>query len=51
VARQWARTRRCTPPLDIPLSAYARDTEAWLPFVGTYSNVDVFFKIAQVLSK
>jgi len=36
---------------DIPLSAYARDPEAWLPFVGTYSNVDVFFKIAQVLSK
>jgi len=36
---------------DIPLSAYARDTEAWLPFVGTYSNLDVFFKIAQVLSK
>jgi predicted RNA polymerase sigma factor len=36
---------------DIPLSAYARDPEAWLPFVGTYSNVDVFFKIARVLSK
>ena len=36
---------------DIPLSAYAKDPEAWLPFTGTYANVDVFFKIAQVLSR
>ncbi|HVP62999.1 MAG TPA: alkaline phosphatase [Myxococcaceae bacterium] len=36
---------------DIPLSAYARDQDAWLPFAGTYQNIDVFFKIAQVLSR
>ena len=36
---------------DIPLSAYAKDPDAWLPFAGTYQNIDVFFKIAQVLSR
>ncbi len=36
---------------DIPLSAYAKDQDAWLPFAGTYQNIDVFFKIAQVLSR
>jgi alkaline phosphatase len=31
---------------DIPISAYARDAFAWLPFVGVQRNTDVFFKIA-----
>jgi alkaline phosphatase len=36
---------------DVPLSAYAKEQRAWLPFVGTYENVDVFFKIARVLER
>ncbi|MGC4000902.1 MAG: alkaline phosphatase [Anaeromyxobacter sp.] len=29
---------------DVPLSAYARNPFAWLPFVGVQRNTDVFFK-------
>ena len=36
---------------DVPLSAYARDPADWMPFIGTYQNTDVFFKIAEVLSR
>jgi len=36
---------------DIAVGAFASDPEAWLPFVGTYENTDVFFKIAQVMSR
>jgi alkaline phosphatase len=36
---------------DVPVQAYAKNFFAWLPFVGTYENTDVFFKIAQVIEK
>ena len=36
---------------DVPLTAYARNPFAWLPFVGVYENTDVFFKIAQVMDR
>ena len=36
---------------DVPLSAYAKEQRAWLPFVGAYENTDVFFKIARVLER
>jgi alkaline phosphatase len=36
---------------DVPLSAYAKNDQAWMQFVGTYQNTDVFFKIAQQLAK
>ena len=34
---------------DVPISAYARNPFAWLPFVGVHRNTDVFFKIADVI--
>jgi alkaline phosphatase len=36
---------------DIPISAYARNPFAWLPFVGVQKNTDVFFKIAEVVGR
>jgi alkaline phosphatase len=36
---------------DVPLTAYARNPFAWLPFAGVYENTDVFFKIAQVMDR
>ncbi len=34
---------------DVPISAYARNPFAWLPFVGVHRNTDVFFKIADAI--
>jgi alkaline phosphatase len=31
---------------DVPISAYAAERAAWLPFVGVHRNTDVFFEIA-----
>jgi alkaline phosphatase len=36
---------------DIPISAYARNPFAWLPFVGVQKNTDVFFKIAEAVGR
>jgi alkaline phosphatase len=34
---------------DVPISAYARNPFAWLPFVGVHRNTDVFFKIVDAM--
>ncbi len=34
---------------DVPISAYARDERVWRKFVGVQRNVDVFFKVAEVM--
>jgi alkaline phosphatase len=34
---------------DIPISAYAQNPFAWLPFVGVQRNTDVFFKIVEAI--
>jgi alkaline phosphatase len=34
---------------DVPISAYANNPFAWLPFVGVQRNTDVFFKIVEAM--
>jgi alkaline phosphatase len=36
---------------DVPISAYARNPFAWMPFVGVQRNTDVFFKIAEAIGR
>jgi alkaline phosphatase len=33
--------------VDIPVSAYSSGSEAWLRFVGSQANTDIFFKLTK----
>ena len=32
---------------DVPVSAYAQDEQVYRRFMGTYENIDVFFKMME----